>query len=1211
MKKTWVSRLTGLGSNLLLLLFCHTALAAVSPDVLRVDLSPLIDASARYPTRFAVDLPHPVSTVSAGTWTQRGGRSTWSYTVRVPTAVSMSFHADHVNLPAGAVLTVTGANGTSASYRSRDIARSGLWSRPLPGDSLHLSLSVDATARGQTVLQIASLQAGYRSLGAGVADNAHYRNLMQRAASSSCTLNYSCEATAANTGPAHATVAIVVAGVVQCTGTLLNDTSADGTPYVLTARHCENGALGGGDPGAAANVTVYWDAVTPCGSSLGSIYDGTAITQTGSTTMVEQQDAWLIRLDAPPAADDAYYSGWDASGGAFSGGYSIHHALGNNKQYVGWYGQTLLQVVPGTTLNLQYSSTFWGVVNAAGNVGAGASGGALFDPSNNAVGSASLAELANGEGSAGLCPVTPLQAPSPANIAALYTALSAVWNSTADTTSTTATITLQSILDASQSGKLSASGISSLPVTLTISETNPSTGQTVSLEWSAPGAQSCTAKGGLSGDGWAGPKNASGTVTLTEVAGGQLTYALICTAAGQVGQGFVSATWQFVAAAVQIYGPGSVVSAGREIPLQWSSNTLPCTASGGNAGDGWAGPKGSSGSQSVLASVIGSATYTLTCGSTGRMATSQFTTTIVPPSVDTITSDAINMRVGEVVNLTYIAGGSCAASGGGPGDGWAGPLIVSGANVGPVGYNPAITETAPGTYTYTITCSGAGASASQKATSSVTLTFTNSPAAVSMSVSPTSAEVYTDPGAAGNSDVMLTWNSNVRPCGFNSVGPGNAQFTGPSGPGVLPSDTMGESASVAGAYVYTLTCGTAPNQAQATASASFFTTAPAVTLTVPSLLPLGVPATISWDYNLSPCTGSGGQSGDGWSGGPKSGEFFGIASQTVTESTAGPVTFAITCGSGSQIVHGQGTATVVAPQVSLAASASMLPINGPLTLIWNSNVGTCTSTINPGSSTGWGTLPQTGSFQTTEEVAGTYTYAIDCAGVTASTQVTFTGSLVTLTASAPSATVDVPVTLGWSSPPATTSCTAGGGSAGDGWTGSLASNGTKAVTAVATGIVTYSITCDFGYGPAQGQTQVTYTAATAKEPSAPTPQVKLSTDASTQVVGSTVTLSWTSQNASACTASGGASGDGWSGNLALSGNLAVTESSAGSFSYGITCTGAPPAAKANAAVAFTAATVAVTGSSGKGGGGILDLVYLLSLVLAAGRRMHLRLSAAS
>jgi hypothetical protein len=730
----------------------------VPVDVIDVDLSPLIDESARYPTRFAVDIAYPVSTSNHGIWTDNGIASSWTYSARIDTAVSMSFHASLLALPPSAVLTVTGATG-SATYRARDVNRGGLWSRPLLGDTLSLSLSVNDAERPAVRLQIASIQAGYRGLGGAVPDNEHYRKLAAAGAQTgNCVENYSCNATIANQGPANATVAIVVGNILQCTGTLLNDTASDGVPYLLTARHCENGILGGGDPTAAPSITVYWDAVTPCGTTLAlaSIYDGSAITQSGATTVVEQQDAWLVQLDQAPAASDAYYAGWDATGGIFSGGYSVHHALGYDKQYVGWYGQPLLQTIPGATLKIGYTSTFWGVVNQVGSVGAGASGGALFDPANHTVGSATLGLLVNGANSAGVCPAVAPAAPSPSTITADYTALASVWSATADTTSTTGSTTLQSVLDAAKTGQLVTNGVGILPVTLTYSpQDSMFTGQPLTLSWSAPGAQSCTASGGEPGDGWAGPQAASGGYEFTEQAGGNITYSLHCVASGIAGSSTVVISWIYLPAVVNMTGvSGGTIAAGSTFQLQWASNTQPCTATGGSPGDGWPGAKPNSGSQNVVALTLGSITYTLTCGTGTRIGTGQYTVTTMAPFVSSILTDANNMRVGQPANLSWSGGGLCTASGGASGDGWAGTVFTT------VGGGAMVTESTAGTYTYTVNCTGASLSAS----SSISLTFTNAPPTVTLTASPTPIEIYTDPGAYNTAIVNLNFTTNVRPC---------------------------------------------------------------------------------------------------------------------------------------------------------------------------------------------------------------------------------------------------------------------------------------------------------------------------------------------------------------------------------------------------------------------------------------------------------------
>jgi hypothetical protein len=78
------------------------AYALPSIDVVNVDLDRLIDAAAPYAVRFAVDIPQ----VSLGRQGQRqdsGGRSTWTYSARIATAVSMSFHASTIQLPPSAV----------------------------------------------------------------------------------------------------------------------------------------------------------------------------------------------------------------------------------------------------------------------------------------------------------------------------------------------------------------------------------------------------------------------------------------------------------------------------------------------------------------------------------------------------------------------------------------------------------------------------------------------------------------------------------------------------------------------------------------------------------------------------------------------------------------------------------------------------------------------------------------------------------------------------------------------------------------------------------------------------------------------------------------------------------------------------------------------------------------------------------------------------
>jgi hypothetical protein len=67
--------------------------------------------------------------------------------------------------------------------------------------------------------------------------------------------------------------------------------------------------------------------------------------------------------------------------------------------------------------------------------------------------------------------------------------------------------------------------------------------------------------------------------------------------------------------------------------------------------------------------------------------------------------------------------------------------------------------------------------------------------------------------------------------------------------------------------------------------------------------------------------------------------------------------------------------------------------------------------------------------------------------------------------------------------------------------------------------------------------------------------VSITSSASTVTAGVPVTLTWTSSTGATCTASGGgATGDGWSGNVAASGTMPVTEAVAGTYTYDLHCT---------------------------------------------------------
>jgi hypothetical protein len=99
------------------------------------------------------------------------------------------------------------------------------------------------------------------------------------------------------------------------------------------------------------------------------------------------------------------------------------------------------------------------------------------------------------------------------------------------------------------------------------------------------------------------------------------------------------------------------------------------------------------------------------------------------------------------------------------------------------------------------------------------------------------------------------------------------------------------------------------------------------------------------------------------------------------------------------------------------------------------------------------------------------------------------------------------------------------------------------------------------------------------------PTVTLTASPTSVTAGGAVTLKWSSQNATACTAGGGA---GWTGSQMTSGSLAVAVSAAETLA--LTCTGPGGSASQSVAVTVTAAP-----ATSHGGGGSLDWGLLAAL----------------
>jgi hypothetical protein len=150
-------------------------------------------------------------------------------------------------------------------------------------------------------------------------------------------------------------VARIVNGGGVCTGTMLNNTAEDGTPYFLTANHCSPQGMG-------SFVFQFKYESPTCGSQTSS--NSTAPTGSlnevnGSVLRARKADSdfGLLELNAIPV--NPYYSGWDNSGDIPQTATGIHHPRGDVKKLA--FDDDILQSAQGlsSVANSEWQIEAW------------------------------------------------------------------------------------------------------------------------------------------------------------------------------------------------------------------------------------------------------------------------------------------------------------------------------------------------------------------------------------------------------------------------------------------------------------------------------------------------------------------------------------------------------------------------------------------------------------------------------------------------------------------------------------------------------------------------------------------------------------------------------------------------------------------------------------------------------------------------------------
>jgi hypothetical protein len=330
---------------------------------------------------------------NSGTWeTLPGGDRVWRFKITSTGALATFLYFDQFYMPAGARMHVYNEDkseiiGAFTSYNNSELANFA--THHVMGETCIVEYYEPVNVSGQGIIHINEVGHAYRAAqpeSDGFSESPTQRDIQ---AADICEVDIKCPEGNAWWQQRNGVVRIRIkigAGTYWCSGAVVNNTSEDCTPYVLSAWHC-----GEGSSVSDRNQWIFYFNYQRANCGSGSV---TSNAMTGCTMPACSNDGggasgsdfMLCLLNNPITATYApYYNGWDASGTGSSSGVSIHHPAGDVKK-ISTYSTNLVNSswggTPGThwRVNWVQTTTNWGVTEG------GSSGSPIFNSTGKIIG---------------------------------------------------------------------------------------------------------------------------------------------------------------------------------------------------------------------------------------------------------------------------------------------------------------------------------------------------------------------------------------------------------------------------------------------------------------------------------------------------------------------------------------------------------------------------------------------------------------------------------------------------------------------------------------------------------------------------------------------------------------------------------------------------------------------------------------------------------
>jgi len=326
--------------------------------------------------RAGVAVPVNLNIDNSGIWTELpDGGKIWRLSMKVEGAQALGVYYDNFWLPHGGELYLYNEekNFVIGAYTEENNNADCMFANQLvEGDMVTLEYYQPADQTIEPIISISEVAYNYRGV--------EFASSPERGGALWCMININC--------PEGDNWQDEKKGVVKqymkigwgyyfCSGTMVNNTAQDLSPYVLTAHHC-----GEGGTTADLNQWVFYFnyEAAACTGNWGPANN----TMTGCDKRAEGSyetgsDFLLLELKYNvPLSYDTYYNGWDRRNLGADSGVNIHHPAGDIKK-ISTYTETLTSSQWNSNGVLSHWKAWWTeTINGTSITEGGSSGSPIF-----------------------------------------------------------------------------------------------------------------------------------------------------------------------------------------------------------------------------------------------------------------------------------------------------------------------------------------------------------------------------------------------------------------------------------------------------------------------------------------------------------------------------------------------------------------------------------------------------------------------------------------------------------------------------------------------------------------------------------------------------------------------------------------------------------------------------------------------------------------